>query len=180
MSLTGVDPLALVDPLAVHLQACCTQSRMQGGEAQLPCSVQGRTSMASSRDVMSQRKLELHTEQLTAPVVFSQSSWAVTLLALLQKGQLKAASSLGFCFLGGGLELFRLPMLPWVQGLLLPPADALRAVSQPGDAAPAHPLLGFSLTDCREAAGSLPLSSRSPWLAGEPRRSQGDSRQLHV
>ena len=93
--------------------------------------------MASSRELMSQRKLELQTAQLTAPVLFSKSSWAVTLFALLQKGQLKDASSLGFCFLGGGLELLRLPIAApavlraapeWcltVQLLLLKPVQAV-------------------------------------------------------
>lgn len=35
---------------------------------------------------------------------------AVTVLCELQKGQLKDISNFGFCFLGGGLEDFRLPI----------------------------------------------------------------------
>ena len=40
----------------------------------------------------------------------SQSMLAVTLLFELQNGQLKATSSFGFCFFGGGLDDFRFPI----------------------------------------------------------------------
>ena len=50
--------------------------------------------------------------QLTVPICLSQSNAADTVLSELQNGQLKNFSSFGFCFFGGGLLLFRLPMLP--------------------------------------------------------------------
>ena len=68
------------------------------------------TSIASSRGAMSQRYELLQTLQETAPLSFSMSSVAVTVFMELQKGQLKVASSFGFCFFGGGFEDLRFPM----------------------------------------------------------------------
>lgn len=68
-------------------------------------------SIASSRGAMSQRYELLQTLQETEPLLFSQSRVAVTVFIELQKGQLKVASSLGFCFFGGGFEDLRFPIL---------------------------------------------------------------------